>query len=455
MRPPDYPALAAIRLGFGLSPRMAPPADLAGVLAGVADAARPDGWTRAEATAAIIRLDDARKARDAGTLDPAGYKALADAIDQQRLVVLQRRIARALDAPSGFGERLVQFWADHFTTVPQNPPQHLLSAALVDEAIRPNLGGRLGDMVVAAVTHPMMLVYLNQTSSVGPNSRAAIRRSRELLGLNENLAREVLELHTLGVGAPYGQGDVRALAELFTGLSFNPRNPVHYRPQMAEPGAETVLGRRYGGDDRDGLAEIARALGDLAAAPATAAHLARKLAIHFAADDPPAGLVEDLAATLRGSGGDLAQVNAVLAGHPDLSATFRAKARQPFDFVVAGLRALGVTGAAVLALAPPDANRLLWAPLARMGQPFVRARGPDGWPEAAADWITPQTLAARIDWALRVPARFVDPLPDPRALIDTALGGSASEALATAVPRAETVREGVALVLASTDFNRR
>ena len=159
--------------------------------------------------------------------------------------------------------------------------------------------------------------------------------------------------------------------------------------------------------------------------------------------------------TLRGSGGDLAQVNAVLAGHPDLGATFRAKARQPFDFVVAGLRALGVTGAEVLALAPPDANRLLWAPLARMGQPFVRARGPDGWPEAAADWITPQTLAARIDWALRVPARFVDPLPDPRALIDTALGGSASEALAAAVPRAETVREGVALVLASTDFNRR
>lgn len=452
---PDFPSIAALRLGYGFAPHAAAPGDLAAVMASVTEAARPDQWTTQVAADAQIQLAESRKALNAKEIAQEDYRRVAQGLNARRLEVLQRRVARALDAPCGFGERLVQFWSDHFTTVAQNPPQYLMAGAFVDEAIRPHLNGRFGDMLFASSTHPMMLVYLNQNTSFGPNSRYVKARPEKQLGLNENLGREILELHALGVGAEYTQTDVRELAELLTGLSFNIRDPQRFRVQAAEPGADTVLGTSYGGPGTDGMAEIARVMGDLAVHPATASHIARKLAQHFAADDPPPALVEDLAATWRGTGGDLAQVHAVLAAHPALAATFRQKARQPFDFLIAALRSLGVTGEQVLAMEPSRVNQVMWGPLTLMGQTFGRPRGPDGWPELAADWITPQTLSARIAWALRQPERLVDPLPDPRDFLATALGGTASEALATAVPRAESVREGVAIVLASTDFNRR
>ena len=203
------------------------------------------------------------------------------------------------------------------------------------------------------------------------------------------------------------------------------------------------------------VAKIARALDDLAVHPATARHLARKLATHFAADDPPEALVGDLAAVWTDSGGDLRAVSAALVTHPDLAATFRQKARQPFDFVAAALRALGMGAGEILALDRPQVRQYLLVPMQRMGQPFGKARGPDGWPEPAGDWITPQLLSARIGWALSMPQRLVEAFPDPRAFLSTALGRTASEALVRAVPRAENTREGVAIVLASTEFIRR
>lgn len=451
----DPDEIAAIRLGHGLSPRHGLPSGVAGHLAAVADASRPDGWTTDTATAAQVRLTDGRRSRAAGTISQDDFAAIAADLDRQRLAALQHRVARGLDAQSGFGERLVQFWADHFTVVSKNAAQVVMAAAFVDEALRPHLAGRFADMLVAAETHPMMLIYLDQVSSYGPRSPFVRRKPDKRLGLNENLGREILELHTLGTGGGYAQDDVRQLALLLTGLGYNARADQRFRPERAEPGAETVLGRSYGGRGTDGLAEIGRALRDLAQHPATAYHLARKLAVHFVADDPPADLVADLAATWRGTGGDLGQVNAVLAGHPALAAGFRHKARQPIEFLIAALRSLGVRGADVLAYAPKQASQALWGPLQLMGQPFGRPRGPDGWPETASDWITPQMLAARITWALRQPARLVDPLPDPRAFLSAALGSTASPALAAAIPRAESAAEGVALVLASADFNRR
>lgn len=451
---PGYPELAAIRLGHGLSPRIRPPEALSGVLASVADATRPDGFTVEAASAAQIELAETRNAAR-NNEDAVPLRALNQRQNDQRLDILRQRVARALDAQAGFGERLVQFWSDHFTVVAQNGPQHLLAGAFVDQAIRPHLEGRFGDMLVASSTHPMMLVYLNQTTSFGPNSPFVKKRPDRRLGLNENLGREILELHTLGVGANYSQTDVRELAKLLTGLSYNIRDTTPFRPQVAEPGAEKVLGSSYGGPGTDGMAEIARALHDIAVMPATADHIARKLAVHFVSDDPPQALVDDLAATWRGTGGDLAQVNAVLAGHPALAATFREKARQPFDFLVAAMRALGLTGDRVRGMNVQETNQFLWGPMQLMGQPFMRARGPDGWPEPDSAWITPQMLSARIYWSLRQPELLVDQLPDPREFLATALGTSASPALANAVPRAENIREGVALVLASTDFNRR
>lgn len=444
------PEHAAIRLGYGLSPRV-PPAEFPFLLESVAQATQSDGWTTTAATAAHLAFAEVRQARDDGALNPEDYRAYVQELEGKRLDVLRNRIARAAGAPAGLGERLVQFWADHFTVVAQNPTQHLMAAAFVDEAIRPHLNARFGDMLLAAATHPMMLIYLNQNASVGPNSQFARRRPEKRVGLNENLGREILELHTLGAGADYTQADVRELAELLTGLAYNPRDDRRFRPQVAEPGAETVLGVTYG----DGLPEIARALNNLAMHPATARHLSRKLATHFAADDPPEALVADLAAVWLDSGGDLGAVIAALVAHPDLAASFGQKTRQPFDFLAAALRALGIGAGEILALERPQVRQHLLVPMQRMGQPFGKARGPDGWPERAGDWITPQLLSARIGWALSTPTRLVEPFPDPRAFLSTALGATASEALARAVPRAESAREGVAIVLASAEFNRR
>ena len=442
----QFSEIAALRLGFGLSPLAPPPGDLAGVLASVDAATLPDGWTTRAAAKAQVALGDLRKALAAGEIDQDAFRAANQDFNNVRQDTRRRRVARAVGAPAGFGERLVQFWSDHFTTVAQNPPHHPLAAAFVDEALRPHLNGRFGDMLAAAETHPMMLVYLNQNPSFGPRSPFARKRPDRKLGLNENLGREVLELHSLGVGAGYTQEDVRQLAELLTGLTYDPREERRYRPQVAEPGAETLLGQRYGGGGIDGMAEISRAMGDLAVHPATAAHLSRKLAIHFAADEPPEELVRDLTDTWIGTGGDLAQVNALLAGTPtwpQLSPQCPAIVRFP------GCRA-ACPGDHRRSRDGHDSERGEPGPVASAGpdgQPFGRPRGPDGWAEAASSWITPQLLSARIGWALRQPARLVDPVPDPRDFLATALGGTVSQALARAVPRAESAREGVAIVL--------
>jgi uncharacterized protein (DUF1800 family) len=324
-----------------------------------------------------------------------------------------------------------------------------LPATLIDEAIRPHVTGRFADMLGAVITHPGMLIYLNQAASFGPGSRKGQTRGK---GLNENLARELLELHTLGVGASYSQTDVRELAELLTGLTVSPDQGFVFDPGRAEPGPETVLGVAYSGK---GLAPVLQALDDLAARPETAAHIARKMVVHFVADDPDPALVAAVEAAWRDSGGDLLAVARALVTHPLAAKAGAEKARQPFDFMVAALRALGIRPSEIIQADAKTVKRLLLDPLAAMGQPFHQAPGPDGWPERASDWITPQGLAARIDWAMNAPERLVRPLPDPRAFLTQALGTRAGDRLTWAVGAAESARDGVGLVLASPEFNQR
>ena len=457
-----FPQLAAIRLGYGLSPLMPPPADAAAVLASAANAGPgPEAVSEEQARALAIELRELGASRETG--DQAGlqeYRSFAQKLGRMMLTDLQRRMARAVDDPVGFGERLVQFWSDHFTTRPLGAVQQPLGMAFVDEAIRPHVNGRFEDMFFAADTHPMMLIYLNQFQSRGPNSTFALKHKGKGVGLNENLAREALELHSMGVGAPYDQKDVRELAELLTGLTYSHTKGFAFSPQMAEPGAETVLGRNYGGkwDPKDklaGLNDIRAALADIARRPETAQYLSRKLAVHFVSDNPPEDLVQALAATWHETQGDLPQVYRVLVTHPALASTLRQKVRQPYDLVIAGFRALGITGAQISALEHPANARMTFDILNSMGQPWARQTGPDGWPEEAGAWIAPQLLAARINWAMRMLRVMLEELPDPRELLQTALGGTQSEALAWAVPKAETAAEGITLILASSDFNRR
>lgn len=453
-----FPQLAAIRLGYGLSALMPPPQTAEAVLGGVADATRPgpEGISTAQAQALTQRLSQLSRARkQGGAPDLKEFQTYNRQMTQMVARDLQRRLVRAVDDSTGLGERLVQFWADHFTVSPKGPAQNPMAMAFVDEAIRPNLNGRFEDMFFAAETHPMMLIFLDQNSSRGPNSVFAKRRPGQDFGLNENLAREAMELHSMGVGAPYTQNDVRELAELLTGLSFNMEKGFSFNRNIAEPGAETVLERSYGGGRRGGLDDIRAALRDIARRPETAQYISRKLAVHFVSDTPSVALVDQMAATWRDTGGNLPDVYRVMVTHPDLAANLRGKVRQPFDLMAAGFRALGVTGARIAALDFPQLPALTLNPIGQMGQQWSRQTGPDGWPEEAEAWIAPQLLAARINWALRMPTQLLKTLPDPRALLQTAFGGTQSPQLAWAVPKAESEAEGIALILASNDFNRR
>lgn len=320
----------------------------------------------------------------------------------------------------------------------------------VEEAIRPRVAGRFGDLLKAVVTHPMMLNYLDQSASVGPNSRAANGGRR---GLNENLARELLELHTLGVGAAYGQDDVRQLAELLTGLSVGNDGVFGFDTRKAEPGAETVLGVTYGADAT--LYNVMAVLDNIAANPAVARHIAGKIAVHFVADTPDPTLVDALAATFNDSGGDLGAVYTVLLDHPAAWGAERAKVKPPVGYIVSALRALAVPPQTLIGLDRRAVVSLLDRPLRVMGQDWENPVGPDGWPENAADWVTPQGMAGRIDWALSVPEILRPNLPDPREFVRDALGDTAPDPVIFAAGAAETRAEGVAMVLSSPAFQRR
>jgi uncharacterized protein (DUF1800 family) len=354
-------------------------------------------------------------------------------------------------------ERLFAFWRDHFTIQGKRREDYALAASHA-EALRPHLTGSFPAMLRAAVLHPMMLIYLDQNSSFGPGSRMARKKPERALGLNENLAREVMELHTLGVGGAYSQDDVRQLAELFTGLRVLGEAGMQFSPDLAEPGAEQVLGRSFGGDPAQ-LEDIHAVLDTLALHPDTARHLARKLAVHFVSPAPDPALIDAMAEAYLGAKGALMPVYQVLLEHPASHSDALEKVRQPFEFVVSSLRALGLSGAEVMGLSGAILRKQGYWPLRSMGQQWLAPRGPDGWPEDAADWIAPQTLSARINWALKAPAAIVRdlkrPFPDARDFLPQALGPRVSEALAFAVPRAESRVEGVALVLASSEFNRR
>ena len=451
--------IAAMRFGYGLPLPDSAPVDAEAMLTTLAGPDRIRDRFPVPGTARALALSEDLKQTSKSTrgmdeaLRSAELRKVVDAVNVTARDSARAAVARALDSPDGLRERLVQFWSDHFTVTRKGVLQHaVLPSALVEDAIRPNLTAPFAQMLVAVTTNPAMLIYLDQANSIGPLSTVGLRRKR---GLNENLAREVLELHTLGVDAPYNQQDVRQLAELMTGLSYTPEDGFVFLPERAEPGPEVILGKSYGTLRGAGMDPILQALGDLAVRPETAQHIARKLAVHFLADEPDPAAVAAITDAWTESGGDLSEVTAALVRHPAAWVPPGGKIRQPFDYVVAGLRALGVTGDEVMSMDHKKFRRWIFDPMAEMGQPWQTPRGPDGWPEEAEAWITPQALAARLRWSLGAPAALTAGVPDPRVLVETVLADAASPAMVTIVSRAETSNEAVGLILASPEFNRR
>src|SRR6266508_908559 len=303
------------------------------------------------------------------------------------LAEAKARINAALAAEIGFVERLVWFWSNHFCVSADKGNVRQICGAYEREAIRAHVLGRFGDMLLAAESHPAMLIYLDNARSIGPDSIAGQRQKR---GLNENLAREILELHTLGVRTVYTQEDVTRFANVITGWTvIAPRQDpmrageIAFNPNMHQPGAQTVIGRSY---PDTGVEQGRAVLATLARHPATAKHLAAKLARHFVADAPPPALVERLAKRFLDSQGDLKDMAKALVTAPEAWDAPRTKLKRPGDWIVSALRATGVT--------PPDIGPVMQAHNL-LGEPLWRPSAPKGFADDSAAWL--DGLAQRID----------------------------------------------------------
>jgi len=411
------------------------------------------GPSLAERGALYSRFLEARKARRKDISLTPVMQGFNRQINEQFKADVTRRIEAPILSDRGFFERLSWFWADHFSARGKTGILKHANATYIEEAIRPLTTGRFSAMLAAVVTHPLMLHYLDQSSSVGPGSDVA-KKNKRLKGLNENLAREVLELHTLGIDGPYDQSDVRQLAELFTGMSQTTRTGFRFKSRWAEPGSETILGKTYGGG-KPSMDPIFEVLEDLALHPVTAQHLCRKLAVHFLADDPDQGLIKHMTARYLSSDGDLMQVYAAMLEHPASWEEPLRNVKPPFAFVASACRALAVRPEPLQQAAIRKIVRNFTTPLEVMGQTWLSPGGPDGWPEEDFAWINPQGLAMRMRWSMVAPENLQPQLPDPRGFHTQVLGRFSTPEIGFAAQAAETRAEGIGLTLISPAFQRR
>ncbi len=460
-------AIAANRFGLGARP---------GELAAIGGDAR--GWLRAQLKGAspqpaaaelkpsFATLAEALELRrqieerkKSGTLDPAMAEE-----QQQKLGQFVRpvyvgeataRFALAVGTERPFLERLTQFWTNHFAVSIDKQFMPAVAGAFEREAIRPNVLGRFADLLLAAESHPAMLLYLDNFLSVGPDSPAAQRLERRPnarhLGINENLAREILELHTLGVGGGYTQGDVTTFAQVITGWSiggnhgrFQGGEPGRFlfRSELHQPGTKTVLNTRY--PDR-GYGQGVAVLNDLARHPSTAHFVATKLCRHFIADEPPAAAVKRIASVFTASEGDLPSVYRALVETREAWEAPLGKYKTPADYIHSVYRGLSL---------PVEAGKGALGPFDVLGQRIWQPGSPAGWPDRSADWDGSSALLQRIEWADQTGAHLGSRV-DAKAVAPQLLGDNLTDATRTAVSRAVSAEQALTLLLSAPEFMRR
>lgn len=521
---PFSPTLAAIRYGYGLAPDQMLAKNTDDLLVQLADAPLRDSFFPiGGAFDARERADDLaqgliaiRPANNDGERDRDARRALQKKAEQSFQRDSLARVMQVVFSPYGFHERLAAFWFDHFSVnARKSLPMRVITPLYEIEAIRPHLAGPFRDLLQAAVLHPAMLIYLDQNRSAGPESAAAENQKR---GLNENLGRELLELHTMGAGSGYTQTDVRSAALVLTGMTVDDRYEMLFRPRMAEPGQIKVLGVSYGGRKRS-ADDCLGMLDDLAGRPETAQHICRKLAMHFIADDPPADVVKAMVNQWTASDGNLVKVYAAMLNHPRAWQEPGAKMKLPFDYVVSGLRSFGITrknwrdrmspdgdsdllpfstppaeaqdmaekGANVMAGVAPDADQMVLpkpssdmkadpstdpspmqppknkpsldrtltlASLRRMGQPVWQPPSPAGFEEGVASWLSPSQMSERILWARKAATTLGGDM-EPKKLLEVAMADMARDDTIRVVSQAPNRVSGLTLALSSPEFNRR
>jgi uncharacterized protein (DUF1800 family) len=350
------------------------------------------------------------------------------------------RIEAAVAAEIGFVERLVWFWSNHFCVSADKIVS--MAGAYEREAIRPHVLGRFVDMLTAVEGHPAMLFYLDNLGSMGPNSVAGINRDRSL---NENLAREILELHTLGVRTGYSQDDVTHFAKVLTGWTWvalgepNHGGEFVFVKRFHEPGDQTVIGKTY---PDTGVDQGRAVLADLARHPATAGHIAYKLARHFVADEPPLSLVDKLTKNFHDSDGNLRELAKTLIVAEESWTHERTKLKRPSEWVISALRLSG---------AQWMVGRVM-AGQALLGEPVWRPPAPNGFADYESAWI--DGLSQRVDIANTFASRVAERL-DPVALVEVGLGPLASAETRNTVARAESRAQALALLLMAPEFLRR
>src|SRR6266852_3593745 len=374
---------------------------------------------------------------------------------QQPLNIIQKtyraealaRLQRAIIADCGFVERLVVFWSNHFCiSANKGELARIWAGSFEREAIRPHVLGRFGDMLKAVEQHPAMLFFLDNQQSLGPDSRAGQNRKR---GLNENLAREIMELHTLGVGGGYTQDDVTSLARIITGWSFAGRQgqlgtpgSFVFNANAHQPGSQPLLGKSY---ENNGVAQGEAALADIARHPSTAKFIATKFARHFVADDPPPALVARLQDTFTKTDGDLKALTLALVDSDEAWQAPLTKLRSPYEFLVATGRLLGRI--------PEDPGRYLGS-LNLLGQPLWSPSGPNGFPDTNAAWAAPEGMKLRLDISAQIASRLAGNI-DPRDLLELVAADAASPETRRTVEHAESRQQALALLLMSPEFQRR
>lgn len=394
---------------------------------------------------------DASQMTDASQMPPAqpSAKPAVPRVEAELFrAEAKARLDKALQAEVGFVERLVYFWSNHFcVSAAKGPIVRASAGAFEREAIRPFVLGRFADMLMAVERHPAMLFYLDNQQSIGPDSRAGRKRQR---GLNENLAREILELHTLGVGSGYTQADVTSFARILTGWMMAGREGRLGEPGSSvfnanahEPGDAVLLGKTY---PAAGMGQAEAALSDIARHPATAQHIATNLARHFISDEPPPAAVARLAKVFTRSDGNLRALAATLIDMPEAWSMPLTKMRSPFDYVAAIRRAAG----------PGPANApgqsLRW--LSALGEPLWQPPGPNGFSDQTDSWASAEGMKIRLDIAWQA-AGQVNNIGNPNDMLDAIIGPSASPETRQAVARAESRQQGLALLLMAPEFQRR
>ena len=469
----DSRAQAAIALSrFGFMPKSGGPADpRAALLAdldspAVGQISNPDLLSVGEAARSSFAFRQKQKEalaeKSAAAAEPAAGAAMSEGSKREansdtkpdmakqgpgvpQQIYLQEAKARfdaAMTAETGFVERLVWFWSNHFCVSADKGPVRSLCGAFEREAIRPHVCGRFSDMLLAVETHPAMLIYLDNARSMGPNSFAGQRRGK---GLNENLAREIMELHTIGVRSGYSQIDVTNFAKVITGWSVVPPGQAYggefiFNWRLHEPGGERIMDRDYA----DGGFEQGRAvLLALARNSATAKHIASKLARHFVADDPHPALIEKLARRFIDTDGDLREVSRTLISLPEAWDAPASKLRRPSEWLVNALRTID--------LQVPDIRPVLQAQNL-LGEPLWRPPAPNGFSDDSAAWM--DGLAQRLDIANNI-ARRASGGSDPNAIAERALGSLLSDDTKQTVARAESRPQAIALLLMAPEFQRR